>query len=229
MASSTTVHSIASALEWIDNNTSTSAIFRGQCDAQWELESRIARNPLGRKVELSVLEEFKRLSRPFLAIEPKNNLEWLAIAQHHGLHTRLLDWTTNPLAALWFAAKDYKTRRADARLWTFLPDHSVELGESRDACWADPFSQTIPFIVHPPQISPRIISQNGCFTLQPFDRQSNEFVSLNTIENLVDSVVIPYACLEQLVLDLNRCGVNESFLFPGLDSLARHIVWRNSI
>ena len=52
-----------------------------------------------------LLSEFKRRSLPFVQSVPKNDFEWLFLMQHHGVPTRLLDWSTNALAALYFAAE----------------------------------------------------------------------------------------------------------------------------
>jgi hypothetical protein len=50
-----------------------------------------------------MLTEFKRQARPFVERMPSNEFEWMFLAQHHGLPTRLLDWSTNALVALYFA------------------------------------------------------------------------------------------------------------------------------
>jgi hypothetical protein len=81
-------------------------LFRGQ-EQDWELIPKIGRvgfrNIGDENAEQKMLDDFKRLSMPHLLRVPKNDWDWLALAQHHGMATRLLDWTTNPLVALWFA------------------------------------------------------------------------------------------------------------------------------
>lgn len=50
-----------------------------------------------------MLKEFKELAKPYLRIQPDNDLEWCFLAQHYGIPTTLLDWSTDPLVALFFA------------------------------------------------------------------------------------------------------------------------------
>jgi len=82
-------------------------LFRGQSTNE-SLLPRIARlTPKGKhpNIELLIIREFERLSLPFTEFEPKDQWDLLAVAQHHGLPTRLLDWSYSALAALWFCVK----------------------------------------------------------------------------------------------------------------------------
>src|SRR5438093_8588354 len=90
-------------------------IFRGVGDVKHTLIPKIGRTETWRNFgpgtqgiyspdfETKYTERFKREARPHIGIEPASDMDWLSIAQHHGLPTRLLDWTESPLVAAYFA------------------------------------------------------------------------------------------------------------------------------
>ncbi len=111
------INSVVSFLGNIESHESA-MMFRGQSNFSWNLLPSIARlnpelSPIKHNngwqgIEDYLLGEFKRYASMHLKQEPKNKLEWMIQAQHHGLPTRLLDWSTNPLKALYFAVENSK-------------------------------------------------------------------------------------------------------------------------
>jgi hypothetical protein len=209
-------------------------MFRGHADKDWSLMPKLGRmfNVLKDyedwgTFEQDVLETFKRYGIPFLGKEPKNDIEWLVSGQHHGLPTRLLDWTTNPLKGLFFAVDDIYIK-TDSAVWVFTPTCWFEKLESLDKIKSlDTY--------YPNQINPRLIAQEGCFTIHPFPKRR---VPLKPIENIgfykknIESlfkIVIPNDARKSVASELNKLGINNRTLFPDLDGLTRHIMWELNI
>ena len=97
-----------SKIEKIRNEKHKIILFRGQSKDLNLLPSIAKENPKNdtTNVEREMLEELKRRSQLLITRNIKTDLEWLVFAQHFGLKTRLLDWSSNPLTALWFSCKN---------------------------------------------------------------------------------------------------------------------------
>jgi hypothetical protein len=194
----------------------SSVFFRGQENAAWGLQAGIDRDSYSayrrqRNVERAVHEralfdEFKRTARRHLSVAPGDDWEWLAIAQHHGLATRLLDWTKNPLAALFFAVD--AVANCDAAVYVYAP---TTLGVPT----CGPFDIEQLGIFDPPHVDDRISAQGGCFSIHPSERSE--------WHGELGKIIVPRNRRDPIRRQLRSMGVNRSLLFPGLDALARHI------
>ncbi|MFT3741454.1 MAG: FRG domain-containing protein [Gammaproteobacteria bacterium] len=157
-------------LKKIQNLLHGNWIYRGQRDATWKLGCTMHRyfnndilkhNRLD--YEKNLLEIFKLKSIPYLEYNkiPSNNWEWMVLAQHYGLPTRLLDWTRNPLCALFFAVWRNEGDR-DGIIYAYNGRKPINFID-----YPDPFIIKKIEILNPPHISQRIIAQNSIFTIEP--------------------------------------------------------------
>lgn len=100
----------------------THSWFRGQSRI-WPLKPSIFRDSFRqtpRDPEFILVDEFKKRSPPLLSDLPISNLDWLFLMQHHGMPTRLLDWSESPLVALYFAISNHED--CPGELWALNPD-----------------------------------------------------------------------------------------------------------
>jgi hypothetical protein len=95
--------------------------FRGESDVNWTLHPSLCRSPCRLDHELTLYKRFRQKAHQFLTTAPKTEWEWLFLMQHYSLQTRLLDWSENPLVALYFAVANINHDKKDGRVWCFLP------------------------------------------------------------------------------------------------------------
>jgi hypothetical protein len=208
-------------------------LFRGQTDANWGLSPRIARmklrfnfqqKPL--EAEAALIRDFSRLAHAYPETERQKTIwDTLALAQHHGMPTRLLDWTSNPLVALWFAVKTAPSEKnTHAAVWVLRTEEDDQLDETISL--AD-LKRTSVF--RPNHTNGRLVAQSGWFTAHIFDKTKNRFSDIQRVtifrERLV-KLLVPVTAFPAIREAVARCGVSEASMFPDLGGLCRHIAWK---
>ena len=208
---------------WIIINDSD-IVFRGHSNLKdYKLIPSIGRDPqYSFEKELQLFEHFKNQGRRY--IQCNSDLEWLASAQHHGLPTRLLDWTYNPLVALYFAIKDNHDTDGvvyHCKATRFLSDNE------------NPFeSDSISFYL-PPSIDDRINNQKSIFSVhgkpnQEYSILMNRLFSVDSFVAKSDpkerhQFIIPAESKKDILNYLNTININPESIFGGVDGLAEKL------
>lgn len=191
-----------------------SAMLRGVSNASYKLIPKVGRNwkldvNLLKIIENTILEAFKRSAIRHLKLIPNNKWEWLALGQHYGLPTRLLDWTNNPLVALYFACHSNPNRNG-AIYFSFITNL---LDETKDT---NPFDITEDWVWKPSYLTERFAAQSGLFT-----------VSTNPLQEFTKDVyfklLVKASKKKEILMDLNRYGIHSGSLFPGLEGVSKYI------
>jgi len=227
------VRSFGDLIEAIERHSRGFCIFRGQKDCTWPLEPNIFRHTFKKKhlaqgIPQMLLESFKKSAIRYVQ-PPPNDWEWLAVAQHHGLLTPLLDWTGNPLVGAFFAVADYlneteclsKSRGISSALWCYWPkqDHLGWCEDHHDP-GISPFEIDRVVLFEPSHHSLRIPAQSAIFTVHPFLRGG---ISKPKWNGDLLRIRIPPGARVRIRRTLFRYGIHHASLFPDLDGTARHI------
>lgn len=206
-------------------------LFRGVTDATHGLVPKIGRKktramkkdyitktrslvPYRIEDERAVISMFRQQARAHLTFAPENKLQWLAVAQHFGLPTRLLDWTDSLLVAAWFAVEKGGAKKMDSAIWVTKEVPSVEIEFS-----GDPLDLDSPKAYRPPHhVSPRIGAQASVLMICPNPTQE---LSLPSARKIVIDRLAEFTIKKRLT----ACGMNRRHLFPDLIGLSEHLTW----
>jgi hypothetical protein len=217
-------------------------VFRGEASTGAKLSTSLQRLAGERvDVERHLLRSFRRYS-PRTAVPEDSMWHWLALAKHHGLPTRLLDWTYSPYVALHFATARLASREEDGAVWLvdfvrtnqLLPDPLARAldAQGMNALSVEVLDDVAPslgeldrlgddFVVffEPPSLDERIINQYALFSLLPSPRARFE-EWLERHEGQARKIVLPAELKWEVRDKLDQANITERVLFPGLDGLA---------
>lgn len=205
-------------------------IYRGHASVDWKLYPELFRESLERTefstwsdLESALLIQLKQRARGELDYEPMTELEWMSVAQHFGLPTRLSTWTENALVALYFAAERTEGD-ADGVVWRIMPGNR-NLVISQDYEQLPERTQ----IYLPQKMTPAMANQKVCYLCHPLPGENARPESFEDHYELGDDnicltrIVIPAGAKDFIRSRLATMGVDRRMLFPGLHGLCRQI------
>lgn len=207
--------------------------YRGQAKTEWLLVPRLARNRGHLEAESDMLKLFQQDAGHRVQRRPATQWEWICLAQHYGLPTRLLDWTENPLIALYFAVEDEDAK--DDGAFFELDPQGLNRSSHADAPGVimfdeDEFLQNyLPSAIPGPKLGPvaviagrsfdRIIAQVGTFTVNHGNADHPDL----TGSDHVTKIRIPASRKPHIRAALADLNINAGTVYPDLSRLAQFI------
>lgn len=174
-------------------------------------------------LERSHLNLFKNLALPYIDYRPSNDWYWLMLGQHHGLETRLLDWTTNPLVALYFACNSENNLSEDGAVYRTSGIKLFDISKYDSLKLPNPFEIDQNYRVMTPHISPRITAQAATFTISKNPIEPLDLSALGTKGRTNDKIIVAADSKRRILRELLDLNIGPSSLFPGLDGLCREL------
>ena len=219
----------------LGHDPSRNVLFRGQGETKWPLEPTIARvSRVGDRTigfdpssELTLIRDFRRLAYPQRQAV-MGDWEALFVGRHHGLPVRLLDWTTNPLVAAYWACQ--APLIAHGAVWV-IEVRSIDQSaiDALDPASQSPFAISGIRVVYPFHATPRITAQAAVFTIQddpwtPLEQLASKADAASSDIVGVSKWLIPRSAKGPILDDLAMAGLNHMSLFPDLDGVASGLV-----
>jgi len=195
------------------------------------------------RLERHLLRNFRKYAHRSAVGDEESFWHWLAVAQHHGLPTRLLDWTYSPFVALHFATNRLETMRADGVIWKVNYHAAAEIlpgvlarvleEEGSNVFTAEMLSrlfrgfedfdrhspQDFLLFFEPPSLDDRIVNQFGLFSVISSNTRSMDSL-LSEYPRLYERIILPAELKWEVRDKLDQANITERVLFPGLDGLS---------
>jgi FRG domain-containing protein len=226
----------------------TDTWFRGHASSDWPLLPSLFRFASKKDVpdlEADLYYEFAAKARELHSAR-LDSWETLFIMRHHGVATRILDWTEQFGTALYFALRDWSDAtgkpRALPAIWILNPfrlnkvrgswggeylvsprnlfDYSKTIHEYVDVLSSrSQWPYVKPVAIYPRQVSSRQQAQSGWFTIHGSDQRPLDEIASSAVQQIQ---LKPDVIAEGKKF-LDRAGFNDYLMFPDLDGLARSL------
>jgi FRG domain-containing protein len=228
--------------------------FRGMSSTEYDLQTSLQRligdgtalqtlNSTPQKLEKAIFRNFRKYAHRDAS--PGDSVwSWLAVAQHHGLPTRLLDWTISPYIGLYFATDEIDKHHLDGVVWAlnfreakkYLPKEIPELLQQEHAFFFDVptlgalakglvefdglSKEPFPVMFEPPALDDRIVSQAGLFSMMSSPTARLDHWLENRPECFY-RLIIPSSLKAEVRDKLDMMNLTERLIYGGLDGLSK--------
>lgn len=193
-------------------------LFRGHSNITYKLIPSIGRyftNDFGRMrdFENDLMSEFRRLHTLY-ATKCNNEFELLFLAQHYGLPTRLLDWSCNPLVALYFAVNSNIDE--DGCVYQRFPTRMLVIDYTKNCAQTTPYNIDANYLINPIMTHERYKNQNSRFVIY-------QNPQLEEKQEISAQFIIPARYKKQMLMFLRKIGISDSFIYPTMEGLCQDI------
>lgn len=238
------VNTIGQLLEFIKNIKETNKHhlwFRGVADESWPLLPSIQRSKDRIICEKYIINDFYIKARQVLENSPpkKNYAAWISLMQHFGLPTRMLDWSSSPLIASFFAVEKYEEHpETDAAIWVLTPG-LLNRKEGFGTCIYPVDADTAQKMLRPAfkkqrhttSVDDKILACHSTENnLRMYSQQANFTIhnSLKRLEDICDDdtlykIIIPKDSRRSFLTNLEIFGITESFVYPDLEHISNDL------
>lgn len=218
--------------------------FRGQENSQWELIPSIQRGELY-KNENYITNDFYIYVNQVQSISPdKNNYAaWMSLMQHYGLPTRILDWSSSPLIAGYFALEKNRDNGKDACIWVLIPRYiNIKEGFGPYVYPIDAYTvqqmllpafksnveieekfQNKIIACHSVEQNLRMYSQQSSFTVHNSEKPLSSIC-----DDTLLKFIIPKEMKNDFFESVNILGITTSFIYPDMEHISKDIIKKYS-
>lgn len=234
------INKLSEYIDYVEKLPKTFTLSRGQVKERDLLPSALRRNEKGirrySKKELhNFMSEFKIHSYQYMSnpSDVRSEIEWMLYAQHYGLPTRLLDFTTAHMTSLLFSLEtSFKENNTDEPVIYFLDPYSLNRKNKKieeiiiNEADINNHNHDGPIVIQGRKLNSRINAQKGLFVYFEYD---DEPINKTCSEEILRKVTIDSSMRKDILSSLYSMGVSYSHVYPELSSVAKDIILKQDI